>query len=444
MGYLPFGDDNQIINRLCNYHHVPMEGKQISEGKSILVLLMYNLIIVLIFPSEYEQLVRSLLTVDVTVRPFITEVLSHMWMTSFPSVRPSWEGPCGGKHTIQNSLPSIFHSVDSSTPCYDVEVHSPRLPSNDQQDTMNAMDTTDPETALPVRDSSGSEVQEEHLIPANNTVLSASVSCSKEHDSHPLNSATNCPSLADELAFVCELISINNPLPESAASTTQLAKSASLTSVKQDSLTADEAGKISMSAESESSTSVEQDHNLKLSTNINVRIKSVTPLSSVEQSNQTTDAALPAKSLSFTSIRKNNHQVNSAATTTLLTRSVTSTLMEQDNSSSASNIKTTAPGQSISLSSVKQTNHPSDPANNNLFLAEPESSPVLEQDNSLGQADNSSQPASNATTPDVHGEASPNARSRHMPRKRRNMISRLQSAVCRRIFSTLRRRFNVL
>ncbi len=150
MGYLPFGDGNQLINRLCNYHHVPMEGNQISEGKSILVLI-YNHIIVPILPSEYEQLVRSLLTVDVTVRPFIAEVLSHMWMTSFPSVRPSWEGPCGGKHTIQNSLPSIFHSVNSSARCYDVEVHSPRLPSNDQQDTMNAMDTTDAETALPVR-----------------------------------------------------------------------------------------------------------------------------------------------------------------------------------------------------------------------------------------------------------------------------------------------------
>ncbi len=177
MGYLLFGDDNQLINRLCNYHHVPMEGNQISEGKSILVLI-YNHIIVPIIPSEYEQLVRSLLTVDVTVRPFIAEVLSHMLMTSFPSVCPSWEGPCGGKHTVQNSLslPSIFHSVDSSTCCYDVEVHSPRLPSNDQQDTMNDMDTTDAETALPVRVSSGSEVQEEHLISASNAILH--VSCS--------------------------------------------------------------------------------------------------------------------------------------------------------------------------------------------------------------------------------------------------------------------------
>ncbi len=213
MGYLPFGDDNQIINRLCNYHHVPMEGNQISGGKSILVFI-YNHIIVLIFPSEYEQLVRSLLIVDVTARLIIAEILSHMWMTSFPSVRPSWEGPCGGKHTVQNSLPSIFHSVDSSTRCYDVEVHSPRLPSNDQQDTMNAMDTTDPETALPVRESSGSEVQEEHLIPASNTVLSASVSCSKKQDCHSLNTANNCPLLADELAFSNALKSINNPLPE--------------------------------------------------------------------------------------------------------------------------------------------------------------------------------------------------------------------------------------
>ncbi len=368
MGYLPFGDDNQIINRLCNYHHVPMEGNQISDGKSIQVLI-YNHIIVPIIPSEYEQLVRSLLTVDVTARPLIAEVLSHMWMTSFPSVRPSWEGPCGGKHTVKNSLPSIFHSVDSSTHCYDVEVHSPRLPSNDQQDTMNAMDTTDPETALPVRESSGSEVQEEHHIPANNTILSVSVSCSKEHVSHSLNTANNCPSLADELAFSDEPKSINNPLPESAASTTQLVKSTSLTSVKPNSLTSDEASKITMCAESDSSTSEEQDH-LKLSTNANLRAKSV-PSTSVEQNSHPseliTDAAQTAKPLSSTSIRQDSHQDNFAATTTLLIRSESSTL---DNSSSASNIKTTASEQSISSASIKHTDHPAGPANNNLFLAD--------------------------------------------------------------------------
>ncbi len=200
MGYLTFGDDNQIINSLCNYYHVPMEGNQISEGKSILVLLIYNLIIVLIFPSEYKQLVRSLLTVDVTARPLIADVLSHMWMTSFPSVHPSWEVPCGGKHTIQNSLPSIFHSVDSSTRCYDVEVHSPRLPSNDQQDTMNAMDTTDTETALPIRDSSGSEMLEEHPSPTCDAVLPTSSPCPNKQDFHPFDVAGSLHSPADESA----------------------------------------------------------------------------------------------------------------------------------------------------------------------------------------------------------------------------------------------------
>ncbi len=437
MGYLPFGDDNQIINRLCNYHHVPMEGNQISEGKSILVLI-YNHIIVLIFPSEYEQLVRSLLIVDVTARPLIAEILSHMWMTSFPSVRPSWEGPCGGKHTVQNSLPSIFHSVDSSTRCYDVEVHSSRLPSNDQQDTMNAMDTTDAETALPLRDSSsGSEVQEEHLIPANNTVLSASVSCSEEQDCHPLNPATNCPSLADEQAVSNELKLINKPLPESGASTTQLVKSASLTSVKQDSLTPDEGGKT-IPAKSDSSTSEELDHHLSLSTNATLPAKFVAS-NSMKQNRHlctsntlTTNKTLPATSLSLTTIKQDSYHIHSTATTTQPTKSLSSTSMKQDIPS-----YTKVPGQSISSTSIKQ--NPSGPV-----LPEPEISPVLELDYSLRSADNINQPASNTTTPAVHRETSTDARSRQKQRKRCNLITRLQSAVSRRIFSSLRKKFNVL
>ncbi len=443
MGYLPFGDDNQIINRLCNYHHVPMKGNQISEGKSILVLI-YNLIIVLIFPSEYEQLVRSLLTVDITARPLIAEILSHMWMTSLPSVRPSWEGSCGGKHTMQNSLPSIFHSVDSSTRCYDVEVHSPRLPSNDQQDTMNAMDTTDAETALPVRESSGSEVQEDHLIPASNTVLSASISCSKEHEYHLLNSANNCPSLADELAFSNALKSINNHLPESAASTTQLVKSASLTSVKQDSLTPDEAGKT-MPAKLESSNSEDLDHHLNLSTDTPLPAKFVASNSMKQycylctSNTLTTNTTLPATSLSLTTNKQDSHHIYSTDTTTQPTKSLSSTSMKQDIS-----LTTTLPGQSISSTSIKQTNHLSGPANNNILLPEPEISPVLKLDYSLGSADNTNQPASNTTTPAVHRETSTDARSRKKQRKRRNLITRLQSVVSRRIFSSLRKKFNVL
>ncbi len=381
---------------------------------------------------------------DVTARPLIAEVLSHMWMTSFPSVRPSWEGPCGGKHTIQNSLPSIFHSVDSSTRCYDVEVHSPRLPSNDQQDTTNAMDTTDAETALPVRDASGSEVQEEHLIPADNTVLSASVSCSKEQDCHPLNSANNCPSLADELAVLNELESINNTPPELGASTTQQVKSASLTSVKQDNLTPDEASKT-MPAKSESSASEEQDHHLSLSTNTTLPAKFVAS-NSMEQNHHlstsntlTTNTTLPAKSLSLTTKKQKSHHNYSTATTTQPTQSVSSTSMKQDSSST-----TTVPGQSISSSSIKQTNHPSGPAIDNILLPEPESSPVLELDHSLGSTDNTNQPASNTTTSAVHRETSTDARSRQKQRKRRSLVTRLQSVISRRIFSSLRKKFNVL
>ncbi len=89
---------------------------------------------------------RSLLSVDITARPLIADVLTHMWMTSSPSVRPSWEGPCGGKYSIQNSLASIFHGIDPPESCrYEVEFHCSRFPSNDLQDTMNAGDAAETE-----------------------------------------------------------------------------------------------------------------------------------------------------------------------------------------------------------------------------------------------------------------------------------------------------------
>ncbi len=283
------------------------------------------------------------------------------------------------------------------------------------------MDTTDAETASPVRDSSGSEVQEEHLIPANNTVLSASISCSKEQDCHPLNSANNCLSLADELAVLNELESINNKSPESGASTTQLVKLTSLTSVKQDNLSPDEASKT-MPAKSESSASEEQDHHLSLSTNATLPAKFVAS-NSMEQNRHlstsntlTTNTTLPAKSLSLTTIKQESHHNYSTATTTQPTQSVSSTSMKQDSSST-----TTVPGQSISSSSIKQTNHPSGPAN--ILLPEPESSPVLELDHSLGSTDNTNQPASNTTTSVVHRETSTDARSRQKQRKRRSLVA---------------------
>ena len=119
---------------------------------------------------------------DITARPLIAEVLTHMWMTSFPSVQPSWEGPCGDKHNIQNSLPSIFLSVNLSTGFYDVDIHSRCPPSSDQQDMMNAMDATEAETTLPVSDSSAPVVKEEHLNPASDTSVPVSSSGLKEKD----------------------------------------------------------------------------------------------------------------------------------------------------------------------------------------------------------------------------------------------------------------------
>ncbi len=210
-----------------------------------------------------------------------------------------------------------------------------------------------------------------------------------------------------------------------------------MTSVKQDSLTPDEAGKT-IPAKSDSSTSEELDHHLSLSTNATLPAKFVTS-NSMEQNcylctsnTLTTNTTLPATSLSLTTIKQDSHHIYSTATTTQHTKSVTSTSMKQDIS-----LTTTLPGQSIPSTSIKQ--NPSGPV-----LPEPEISPVLELDYSLGSADNTNQPASNTTTPAVHRETSTNARSRQKQRKRRNLVTRLQSVVYRRIFSSLRKMFNVL
>ncbi len=387
---------------------------------------------------------RSLLSADITARSLVADVLTHVWMTSFPSVRPSWEGPREGKYNIKNSLPSIFHRINpSDSSCYDVEIHSPRLPSGniDQLDMMTAMKA---ETALPVKNLSGSEVQEDHVNPASDTVAPALSSCSKVQDHLPLGYANNLPSLADKLTSSKSILLISNPLPESAESITQLAGSGSLT--KPDSLTQDEAGKATEPEESESTTSEEQDNHPSALTNTTLPAKSVAPTSMEKNSHlsgSTTNAAMPARSESSTFIETDNHH-DSATTTTLPTKSMSHTSLKNDKSSSGTDINTTVSDQTISSTSIEQTNHSSDPANITVLLPEPELSPVMERAYSLGQADNANQPACVTIIPAMDSGVSTSANARQKQRKKHNLVARLQSAVCRRIFSSLRKGFNVL
>ncbi len=388
---------------------------------------------------------RSLLSADLTARSLIADVLTHMWMTSFPSVRPSWEGPHEGKYNIKNSLPSIFHSINLyNSSCYDVEIHSPRLPSgNDHQDMATAMNISEAETALPANNSSGSEVQEDHLNPPSDTVAPALSSCSKEQDYLPLGYVNNLPSLADESTSSKSILLISNPLPESAKIITQLAGSGPLTFTKSDSLTQGEAGKATEPEESESTTSEEQDNHSSALTNTTLPAKSVAPISMEKNSHLSTNVTLPARSESSTSIETDNHR-DSATTTTLPTKSMSCISMKRDKSSSGTDINTTVPEQSISSTSIEQTNYSSDPAKITVLLPEPELSPVMERAYSLGQVDNANQPACVTTIPAMDIGVSTSANSRQKQRKKHNLVARLQSAVCQIIFSSLRKRFNVL
>ncbi len=125
-----------------------------------------------------------------------------------------------------------------------------------------------------------------------------------------------------------------------------------------------------------------------------------------------------------------------------MTKYVSSTAMKQNNSSSGASINTPVPEQSISSASIDQTNRPSGTANNNLLLPKPQ--PSFEQDYSLDQADDTNNPASCINIPAMCSETSSDTRSRQKHRKRHNLVTRLQSVVCRRIFSSLREKFKIL
>ncbi len=165
---------------------------------------------------EYELLVRSLLSVDISSRPYIAEVNAHMWMTALPSYRPSWEGTCGSKYTIENSLPSILHGVPPhNTCCHDVAIPypplPPQLPSMDQQGIgMDAANMAGIETNGPIS-TSPSEVYGNYPVTDSDTsALAISVS------SISLTSVQHLHDPVDDPIISAELVpsrSVNN-LPE--------------------------------------------------------------------------------------------------------------------------------------------------------------------------------------------------------------------------------------
>ncbi len=107
--WYPFGGDNECYNNsLADYQNLQL-GYHLTEGKQ-----MHNTMGYYIYCSigilEFYSLVSSLLTINLTLRPLISEIRFHSWMTDCPSIRPSWYGT-SDKYTIQTCLPSYLHNV---------------------------------------------------------------------------------------------------------------------------------------------------------------------------------------------------------------------------------------------------------------------------------------------------------------------------------------------
>ncbi len=107
--WYPFGGDYECYNNsLADYQNLQL-GCHLSEGKH-----MHNTMGYYIYCSigilEFHSLVSSLLTINATTRPLISEIRFHSWMTDCPSIRPLWYDT-SDKYTIKKCLPSYLHNV---------------------------------------------------------------------------------------------------------------------------------------------------------------------------------------------------------------------------------------------------------------------------------------------------------------------------------------------
>ncbi len=104
-----FGGDYECYNNsLADYQNLQL-GYHLTVGKH-----MHNTMGYYIYCSigilEFHNLVSSLLIINATTRPLISEVRFHLWMTDCPSIRPSWYDT-SDKYTIQTCLPSYLHNI---------------------------------------------------------------------------------------------------------------------------------------------------------------------------------------------------------------------------------------------------------------------------------------------------------------------------------------------
>ncbi len=114
--WYPFGGDYECYNNsLADYQNLHV-GYHLSEGKHIYHTAMGYYIYCSTVILEFHSLVSSLLTINATTRPLISEIGFHSWMTDCPSIRPSWYDT-SDKYTIQTCLPSYLHNVKPRHSC---------------------------------------------------------------------------------------------------------------------------------------------------------------------------------------------------------------------------------------------------------------------------------------------------------------------------------------
>ncbi len=105
----PFGGDYECYNNsLADYQNLQL-GYHHTEGKQMHNTMGYS-IYCSIGILEFHSSVSSLLTINLTLRPLISDIRFHSWMTDCPSIRPSW-CDMSDKYTIQTYLPSYLHNV---------------------------------------------------------------------------------------------------------------------------------------------------------------------------------------------------------------------------------------------------------------------------------------------------------------------------------------------
>ncbi len=378
---------------------------------------------------------RSLLSVEIAARPLISNVLTHMWMTSFVSVRPSWEGPCEGKYNIQNSLPSIFHGIDSpECSSYDVEIHCSRLPSDDRQDSMNAIGAMETESIVPAMVSSSSVVQEDDSsISATSPAV---LSCSKLQENNSFNGVSNSTSTATSLSPTereQENLDSNNSSPaddslssnslhqdnydslESVSHTTLPTESVSSSLVQSDSLPLDQACKASpLTTESLSSASM-------------VLAK---PPPDVDS-----HGLLLANSVSSSPVMQENTSSSQSAANTAQQVTSVSPPLEQDYHHPDQPGSTNLPASQSRLSAASNS---SEQDECNINSAGNASLELLASSYSMDHVDHPINSASNTTVPAIHSEDSTTATKQ--TQKKRRLVSRLRNVVHQRLFKRLRRR----